>query len=135
MTANKAIISALTTLVNGNIWALSKPATKDPDEFITFNPEVEYLDYGDNRDQDGEMSYQIHWFKKGQANYLNQWKNIRKALREADFVVEPSPYVTYESANGSSVTGSATGWTHMTISARYEEDEYFPAPTGASGRS
>lgn len=134
MTANKNIINALKSLVNNNIWALSKPAKEDPDEYITFNPENEILDYGDNRDQDGEMSYQIHWFKKGQANYLTQWKNIRTALRTAGFVIEPSPYVTYESENGSSAaTGAGTGWTHMVISARCEEDDYFPS--GASGAS
>lgn len=121
MTANREIIRALTSLVNGNIWALTKPATADPNEFITFNPENEYLDYGDNRDQEGEMSYQIHWFKKGQANYLTPWKNIRDALRDAGFVIEPSPYATYEPENGSSVTGSGTGWTHMTIVCRMEE--------------
>lgn len=122
MTANRLIESALSSLVNGNIWPLSKPAVEDPDEYIVYNPENEDLDYGDDRDQDAEMSYQIHWFKRGLANYLKIWKAIRNALRDAGFVIEPSPYAVYEAPDGSSVTGSATGWTHVTISCRMEEE-------------
>ena len=122
MTANRVIEDALSNLVNGNIWPLSKPATEDPDEYIVYNPEAEALDYGDDRDQEGEMSYQVHWFKRGHANYIRIWKEIRDALREADFVIEPSPYAVYEAANGSSVNGTATGWTHITISCRMEEE-------------
>lgn len=122
MTTNRRIENALSSLVSGNIWPLSKPVKEDPDMYIVYNPENEDLDYGDDRDQDTEMSYQIHWFKRGMANYLNARRSIRDALRDAGFLLEPSPYVTYESDSGASVTGSATGWTHMVVTCRAEEE-------------
>ena len=62
MTTNRRIENALSSLVSGNIWPLSKPVKEDPDMYIVYNPENENLDYGDDQDQDTEMSYQIHWF-------------------------------------------------------------------------
>ena len=122
MTANRRIENALSSLVGGNIWPLSKPVKEDPDMYIVYNPEDESLDYGDDSDQDTEMSYQIHWFKRGMANYLSARKSIRDALRDAGFILEPSPYVVYENDSGisTSVTGSATGWTHIVITCRTE---------------
>lgn len=117
---NQKIESALGNLVWGDIWPLSKPITEDPDTYIVYNPEAEYLDYGDNTDLEAEMSMQIHWFSRGHANYIAARKQIRDALREAGFLLAPSPFVTYEEDSGKS--GSKTGWTHMVISVRAEDD-------------
>lgn len=123
MNANQRIEAALSSIAGGNIWPISKPANEDPEEFITYNPETEYLDYGDDLDQEAEMAYQIHWFKKGHANYLTKRRQIRDALRDAGFLIEPSPYATYDSESGVSSSGTGKGWTHVTIVARLEEDE------------
>lgn len=121
MTVNQIIETALSSIVKGNIWPLSKPVTEDPSQFIVYNPENEYLDYGDNQDTgEEEMSFQIHWYAKGHANYIKPRKQIRDALRSAGFLIEPSPYITYESEDGKNGATSGTGWTHMTISCRTE---------------
>ena len=122
MNDNQKIEAALAGLVNGNIWPLDKPANEDPDEFIVYNPENEYLDYGDDKDQEAQMAYQIHWFKRGHANYVAPRRQIRGALREAGFLIEPSPFLTYESDSGNSSNGTGTGWTHMVIVTRTDEE-------------
>ena len=114
------IYDVLRTL-NLPVWAISKPASADPDQFIVYNPENEYLDYGDDRDQDAEMSYQVHWYAKGHVNYLAMRTAIRDALRNAGYLIEPSPMVIYESEAGNPSTGVQTGYTHMTIVCRSEE--------------
>lgn len=121
MSINSKIISALSGLVGGHIWSISKPTSADPDVFIVFNPENEYLDYGDDRDQDEEMSYQIHWYAKGHANYLEARRQIRDALRSEGLLLEPSPYVTYDTESGNTSNGVQTGYTHMTIVCRAED--------------
>ena len=104
------------------VWAISKPETADPDVFIVYNPENEILDYGDDQDQDAEMSYQVHWYAKGHVNYMTARKNIRNALRTAGYLLEPSPVVMYEAESGkSSSSGTQTGWTHMIIVCRSGE--------------
>lgn len=118
MSANAKIISALTGIVGGNIWAIQKPVDKNPDRFIVFNPEAEYIDYGDDRDWESEMSWQVHWYAKGVANPPR--RQIRDALRNAGFLIEPSPYLTYESEAGAPSTGVQTGYTHMTIVCRMD---------------
>ena len=119
ISTNAKIISALQNICS-NIYALSKPITENPDVFIVFNPENEYLDYGDDRDQDAEMSYQIHWYAKGQVNYLTARRQIRDALRARGFLLEPGAYVTYETEAGNPSTGVQTGYTHMTIVCRMD---------------
>ena len=119
MNINQKITAVLSGIVNGNIWPLSKPTTEDPNTYIVYNPENEYLDYGDDRDQEDEMSMQVHWFSRGHANYIAPRKQIRDALREAGFLLEPSHHITYEEDNGKN--GSNTGWTHMVIRCRTSE--------------
>ena len=122
MTTNAKIISALSGIVGGKIWSIQKPVSEDPSVFIVFNPENEYLDYGDDRDQTAETSWQIHWYAKGTANYITPRRQIRDAPRDAGFLIEPSPYVTYEPESGSTAGGTQTGYTHMTIVCRLEDE-------------
>ena len=122
ISANAKIMSALRPLFGDRVYALSKPITENPDQYIVFNPENEYLDYGDNRDQDSETSYQVHWFAKGQVNYLTIRRQIRDALRAVGFLLEPGAYVTYETESGNTSAGVQTGWTHMTIICRMEDE-------------
>jgi hypothetical protein len=117
---NQKIESALSGLVNGNIWPLSKPLQEDPDTYIVYNPEAEYLDYGYNTDLEAEMSMQIHWFSKGHANYIAARRQLRDTLRAAGFLLAPSPFVAYEEDNGKA--GNKTGWTHMVLTIRAEDD-------------
>jgi hypothetical protein len=49
MSANAKLMQALTGIVK-NVYPLSKPTTEDPSEYIVFNPEADYLDYGDDSD-------------------------------------------------------------------------------------
>ena len=122
MNINQKIITALSDLVDGNIWPLSKPVDEDPDIFIVFNPENEYLDYGDDRDLEVDTSMQIHWFAKGHADYTSPRIQIRDALRDAGFLLEPSPFIEYETEAGKSASGTGTGYTHMVIVARTDGD-------------
>jgi hypothetical protein len=122
MSINSKIMTALSGIVGGKIYSIQKPITEDPDVFIVFNPENEYLDYGDDRDQESEMSYQVHWYAKGVANYLTARRQIRDALRDAGFLLEPSPYVTYDTESGNASAGVQTGYTHMTIVCRLEDE-------------
>ena len=118
MSANSKIISALTGIVGGNIWAIQKPVDKNPSQFIVFNPENEFIDYADDRDQESEMSWQVHWYAKGVINPPR--KQIRDALRTAGFLLEPSARLVYESEAGAPSTGVQTGYTHMTIVCRLD---------------
>ena len=122
MSINSKIMSALSGIVNGKIYSIQKPITEDPDVFIVFNPENEYLDYGDDRDQESEMSYHVHWYAKGVANYLTARRQIKDALRDAGFLLEPSPRVTYDTESGNTSQGVQTGYTHMTIVCRLEDE-------------
>ena len=118
MSIESKIKTALTSIVNGNIWALQKPVDRNPDAFIVYNPENEFLDYGDDRDQESEMSYQVHWYAKGTVTPPR--KLIRDALRNAGFLLEPSARLVYESEAGAPSTGVQTGYTHMTIVCRLD---------------
>lgn len=122
MNINQKIMTALSDLVAGNIWPLAKPVNEDPDTFIVYNPENEYLDYGDDGDLEADMSMQIHWFSRGHADYVDARRQIRSALRDAGFLLEPSPYIEYEAEAGKSSTGTGTGYTHMVIVARTDGD-------------
>ena len=122
MNINATLMDALRRLVNDNCWPLGKPVNEDPDEYIVFNPENEYLDYGDDVDTGAEMSYQVHWFKRGQCNYRPARNAIKRALRRAGFVIEPSPYIAYDVENSSSVKGTGAVWTHICIVCRAEDD-------------
>ena len=116
MSTESKIKTALTGIVGGNIWAIQKPVDKSPSQFIVYNPENEYLDYADDRDQESEMSWQVHWYAKGVV--APPRKQIRDALRTAGFLLEPSPRIVYESESGTPSTGVQTGYTHMTIVCR-----------------
>lgn len=123
MNVNQKLESALTELVNGNIWPLAKPENENPDVFITYNSQGDYADYGDNADTEWEHDMQIHWFAKGHADYVTPRKQIRQALREAGFLVTGMPFFTYESENGQSSSGTQTGYTHMVITCIIDEED------------
>jgi hypothetical protein len=46
----------------------------------------------------------------------------RDALRDAGFLLEPSPFIEYETEAGKSASGTGTGYTHMVIVARTDGD-------------
>jgi len=121
MSVTAKLVAALQTL-KIPVWAISKPETEDPDVFIVYNPEMEYIDYGDDRDLDIETSFQVHWYARGHVNYLTPRKNIRNALRTAGFLLESSPMVIYESVSGNPSTGTQTGYTHVVIICRMEDE-------------
>lgn len=88
MNVNQKIENALTDLVNGNIWPLSKPHETDPDSWITYNPELDSPgDFGDGTPLEWIQHLQVHWLKKGVANYLRARKEIRKRLMEVGFSI------------------------------------------------
>lgn len=88
MNVNQKIENALSELVDGNIWPLSKPEEVSPDNWITYNPEIDLpADFGDDEALEWIQHIQIHWFKKGVANYLKARKEIRKILLETGFLI------------------------------------------------
>lgn len=120
MNINQKILSSLTEIIDGNIWALSKPPEEDPDTYIVFNPEFdEAADYGDDGDLEWNQYMQVHWFSRGRVDYLSARKKIRKALREAGLNVTEIT-VTYDQDSGKNAN---TGWTHMTFSCSDEEED------------
>ena len=120
MSTNSKLMTALSGVVN-NVYPLAKPTTEDPSEYIVFNPEADYLDYGDDIDQSEDRSWQVHWFKRGIANSVSVRRQIRDALRAAGFVLMPNTYEAYENDTGVT-TKTPTGWTHLVITCRIEED-------------
>lgn len=122
MSIHSKIIEACGPIVNGNIWPLSKPPEEDPDEYIVFNPEVDRAaEWGDDRDLEWIQSYQVHWYHRGQTDYLEKRKAIRKALKEQYLTVPEIILVTYETDPGKkSETG--TGWTHLCFICNDVED-------------
>lgn len=114
MNVNQKIEDALADLVNNNIWPLSCPKETPPEEWITYNPELETPRlFGDDTDLEWMHYMQLHWFKKGQQNYLQIRKKIRQRLREAGFTVTESVSM-YE---------KDTKTTHLIISCNIEEDD------------
>lgn len=92
MTVNKKIEDALSDLVENNIWPLSCPQETLPDEWITYNPELERPEiYGDDDDLEWAHYMQVHWFRRGDGaksvNCTDMRKMIRKRLKEAGFSV------------------------------------------------
>lgn len=114
---NQKIENALADLVNGNIWPLSKPEETDPDNWIVYNPEVDIPgDFGEDVPLEWIYHIQIHWFKKGVANYLRVRKKIRKILIEEGFSVNDITCLK-EKSNGEV--------THLIFSVNIlEEDPY-----------
>lgn len=122
MNINKKIMGALSELVDGHIWALSKPAEEDPDIYIVFNPELDAAeDFGDDEDLAWNQYMQVHWFGRGRVNYLQPRKQIRKALKEAGLIVDEIT-VIHEGEAGGKTGANSKGWTHMVFSCNAEED-------------
>ena len=123
MNVNEKIKTALSEIVNGNIYALAKPADENPDVFITYNSQGDYSDRGDNRDLEWEHDMQIHWYAKGIADYTESRKQIREALRNAGFFITGNPLNIYETENGQSGNGTQTGYTHVVITCIIDEED------------
>lgn len=114
MNVNQKIESALSALVDGNIWPLSCPLEALPNQWITYLPELEAPEeFGDNEDLIWIHYMQIHWFAKGHANYMDIRKRIRLLLKSSGFTVTDIDYM-YE---------KDTGVTHLIFSCEIEEDE------------
>lgn len=122
MNVNQKIENALSDLVDGNIWPLSCPLESKPLKWITYLPELEKPSlHGDDKDLEWTHYMQIHWFAKGQINYMKIRNQIRSKLRNAGFSVTDIDY-DYESE--STVTSpSGTGTTHLIFSCNIEEDD------------
>lgn len=97
MNVNPSIIAALSPLgipVDPDIYLPPYEGAPPPDEYITFN--YVYEDdvlYGDDDPLADETAVQIHYFTKGDPQ--EKKKAIRKLLRSADFVIQPTEQ-TYE---------------------------------------
>lgn len=115
MNVNQKIEEALSNLVNGNIWPLSKPEETETDNWIIYNPEIDIPDnFGDDTPQDWVHHIQVHWFKKGTANYLKARKEIRKILMNEGFSINDITCLK-EKSNGEV--------THLAFSINIPEDD------------
>lgn len=118
---NSKINTALTGLVSGKIWPLSKPVEEDPDAYIIYNPEIESsADFGDDEEHEWMDYIQVHYFARGRVNYLKMKNKIRNALKTAGFTVsEVVPM--YDSDLSTSKNG--TGFTHVCFYCNIPEDD------------
>lgn len=122
MNVNQKIENALSSIVDGNIWPLSCPLESKPDKWITYLPELETPSLnGDDIDLEWTHYMQVHWFTKGQVNYMSVRKNIRKLLRDAGFSVTDIDY--YYEHDGTVASPSGMGITHLVFSCNIEEDD------------
>lgn len=113
MNVNQKIETALSECVDGNIWPLSCPLEEQPDKWIVYNPEIEVPElFADDIDIEWTHYMQIHWFAKGQINYLATREEIRKRLRTAEFIVTDIDH-DYE---------EDTGITHIIFSCNIIEE-------------
>ena len=121
---NSKLNTALSDLVSGNIWPLSKPAEEDPDVFIVYNPEVETPDdFGDDTDHEWMVFMQVHWYARGMVNYLREKVKIRNRLKSAGFTVSEVAVVEYANDLSSSASKSGSGWTHLCFTCNIPEDD------------
>lgn len=120
MNVNQRIETALSDLVSGAIWPLTKPPTEDPAVFIVYNPELVTSDQGDNLDQDWMYHMQIHWYAKGITDYLSAVEDIRAALHNAGITVTEIPFHEYQAAEGNGRSQSGSGYTHVCLSCLME---------------
>ena len=85
MNINQKIEKALEG-VTEDIWAICCPDDTLLEEYIVYSPEVESAGYfADDEDQEWVQYMQVHLFCK--KNYMALRKEIRKRLKEAEFVV------------------------------------------------
>ena len=114
MSTNERIESAIKGLVDEkNIWAMSCPLEEKPDEWCVYEPLVlNGADFGDNKIRQWRSDMRVHWFCKGQVNYISKRKEFVKALTEADL----EPYDVYHDYE------EATGITHLAFSFEVLED-------------
>lgn len=110
MNVNQKIEAALNNIAVG-IWPLFCPEERPPDDYIVYNPEIEEgALYADDQDQEWMQHMQVHLFIKG--NYLKKRNAIRKALREAEFIVTDITTL-YE---------KDSGYNHLCFSCSTEEN-------------
>lgn len=119
---NSKLNTALSDLVSGNIWPLSKPVEEDPEVYIVYNPELETPDdFGDDEDHEWVDHMQVHWFAKGRVNYLKPKVRIRNRLKAAGFCISEVALVEY--APDQSTSHSGTGYTHLCFTCSIPEDD------------
>ena len=118
MNINRKIEDALGSLVDNNIWPLSKPGETKFDNYIVYRPENEKpASFADDEDQEWQYRMEINWYARNSAhtpvNCQKVRKQIRKALRAAEFTVE------------SIVEGfeKDTGYTYLTVICSILEDD------------
>lgn len=123
---NQRLEQALSDLVKGDIWPLSRPPDEKGDEYIVYNPELETPEeFGDDEDLEWTQYMQVHWFKKGTGrtravNCTEARKKIRKRLRENGFSV--SEIRTFFEKD--------TGFTHLCVSCNTLEEAENDNDTG-----
>ncbi len=118
MYVSQIIESALTGIVDGNIWPLSCPLEAPPNTFITYVVEDTAREFADDDDQEWLHEVEINWFSKPAqgrkpVNYVSARKAIRNALRSAGFSVT-TVIPGYE---------NETGYTHLIVLANALEDD------------
>jgi len=111
VSVNQTIESALKPICS-NVWPIVCPDDNHPAEYIVYNPEYEApATYADDQDQNWIHYMQVHFFTK--KNYIKKRKEIRRALRQADFLVTEID-TDYE---------KDSGYYHLTFSCQIEESE------------
>lgn len=118
MNVNKKIETALSDLVENNIWPLSCPLETLPDKWIVYNSALDAPeDFGDDIDLEWVHHMQVHYFQQGDgirpSNCEKARKEIRKRLRDAGFTL----------SGFRPLFESDTGITHLVFECSIIEDE------------
>lgn len=109
MSINQAIENALSGIVP-EIWPLSCPEEKKPEEYITYKANEEAALFADNKDEEWTYLVTIHYFTK--HNYIKTKNQIREKLRENGFTITEIE-VLHE---------SDTGYHHVILLCSKEEE-------------
>lgn len=89
MTLNQIIESALNNICDGNIWPMVCPLEELPEKYIVYNPaNLNPGDYGDDEDLVWVDISQVHYYVKGNANYLSDKQKIISELRKKGIRVQ-----------------------------------------------
>ncbi len=111
MSVRQPIVSVLNQICS-NVWPIVCPDDNNPADDIVDNAEYEApATNADDQDQHSIHYMQIHFFTK--KNYIKKRKEIRRVLRQADFLVTEID-TDYE---------KDSGYYHLTFSCQIEESE------------
>lgn len=121
MTVNEKIEAALSDLVDGNIWPLQCPLEVYPDEWITYQSELDAPEeFGDDQDLEWVHHMQIHWFAKGHVDYYPVRTAFRERLKTAGFTIDGFTYAFETQTSATHETDSKN--THLVCTCSIIED-------------